>query len=61
MVDDIDGNLHPSSFGVADESVTERSRFELRFGGVREGCERSVVARETRARGSAALKWWHAR
>ena len=56
MVDGINGNLHTSIHGVADEFVTERSRFELRFGGVREGCERSVVARETRARGSVALK-----
>ena len=56
MVDDIDGNLHPSSFGVADESVTEGSRFEFRFGGVREGCERGVVARGTQARRSVDLK-----
>ena len=56
MVDGIVGNLHPSIYGVADESVTERSRFELRFGGVRERCERGVVARGTQARRSVDLK-----
>ena len=48
-MDEIDGNLHPWSFGVADDCVTEGSRFELRFGGVKEGCERGIVARGTQA------------